>query len=124
MDDDLLQVHHKSKAEIDHDEQEVKRAIVEMASAKQGELLDENEAQADKFLTEYMLNKKWIDQDDLHGNRLDTGIDEDEDGDEDEDELDKAEDFESAYNFRFEEGGVQIQSYARNIPVRSHSCMR
>lgn len=74
----------------------------------------------DKFLRDYLLKKRWVDKDDegFKMNRID-----------EEDELldEKVDQFEHKYNFRFEEeGGLEIQTYSRNIPdsIRDTSSKR
>lgn len=78
---------------------------------KADEELDENE----RFLRDYLLNKGWQETASLQAS-LGNGVDEklDPDGEGDDDELDKADNFEKDYNFRFEvEEGKQIQGHAR-----------
>ncbi|KAF0693472.1 Aste57867_15569 [Aphanomyces stellatus] len=69
---------------------------------------------ADAFLEKYLKSGAWKEKrqlpryDEIVGNAVDD--------DEDEEELDKADAFEHAYNFRFEEeGGGQIQTFSRHI---------
>ena len=86
-------------------------------SDPRGEIEDGN-----KFLLEYIKNKKWIDK----SRDYDDDDDDDDDGKDDDDEsslddIDRADDFEAKYNFRFEQAEAEatsgahfsIQTYAR-----------
>jgi protein KRI1 len=75
----------------------------------------------EKFLREYILNMGWKTKDSINGTpKTATGGETDEpsvDSDSDDEEfLDKVDEFESKYNFRFEEeGGHAIASHARRV---------
>ncbi|KAH7648012.1 hypothetical protein FG379_000795 [Cryptosporidium bovis] len=84
------------------------------------EELDENE----KFLRNYILNQEWKENkihtriNDAEGDSLSVQLDLDEiNEEEDEQHLELSNEFESIYNFRYEEPniGQQIQGYSRNI---------
>jgi len=71
----------------------------------------------EKFLLDFIQNKKWIDKNDL--DRID---DEDQNGDDESylDDTDRADDYEAQYNFRFEQAAqetsganLSVQTYAR-----------
>ena len=67
----------------------------------------------DAFLIDYVLNQGWMDKTKRHTPSYDQIV---TDVSESEEELERAEEFEAALNFRFEqEGGTQIQTYARTI---------
>lgn len=67
----------------------------------------------DAFLIDYVLNQGWMDKTKRHTPSYDEIV---TDASESEEELEKAEEFEAALNFRFEqEGGTEIQTYARTI---------
>ncbi|XP_065834092.1 protein KRI1 homolog [Oscarella lobularis] len=75
-------------------------------------LLEEDE----KFLRDYILNKGYIDPDSDQIPTYDEIVAEHHDS-EDEDAVEKQEEFERKYNFRFEEpGGTNLVSYPRAIP--------
>lgn len=80
-------------------------------------------ADADAFLKDFVLKKKWIDPDPHQAKFASSGL-----GDYDsasEDELDRADNFESKFNFRFEEGGGgEITSYARGGAAHGDSMRR
>ncbi|KAL4428120.1 hypothetical protein ABPG75_002209 [Micractinium tetrahymenae] len=79
---------------------------------------DEELSKEDRFLKRYILNKGWVDEgDDDFGGEDDNDLHaHDEIVDEDEEELERAEQFEHAYNFRFEEpGAAAIITYPRNV---------
>ena len=66
----------------------------------------------DEFLKDYIVNRKWTDIN--ASNKRDDGNSEESFSSES--ELEQQEQFEHAYNFRFEEpGGTSIRSHARNI---------
>eukprot|EP01122_Echinamoeba_exundans_P013648 TRINITY_DN5998_c0_g1_i1.p1 TRINITY_DN5998_c0_g1~~TRINITY_DN5998_c0_g1_i1.p1 ORF type:complete len:670 (+),score=253.21 TRINITY_DN5998_c0_g1_i1:22-2010(+) len=70
--------------------------------------LDENE----RFLRDFIVNKRWVDGSAPAEKR--PALIGDVDPDEDEDDLDKQDEFEAKYNFRFEQdGGDQILSFPR-----------
>ncbi|KAL4657998.1 hypothetical protein GN956_G2852 [Arapaima gigas] len=76
--------------------------------------LDEKE----KFLRDYILNKGYLEEDEDRIPTYDEVVQEEVDDSEEEGEsfLEKQEDFERQYNFRFEEpDGHQIKTYPRNI---------
>jgi protein KRI1 len=70
----------------------------------------------DKFLRDYILNRRWDDSTDgfVPSSRSRSGGVEDEDRDYD--DVEKAEEYEKTYNFRFEESGAnRVVSYSRNV---------
>ncbi|ORX59286.1 Krr1-domain-containing protein [Piromyces finnis] len=83
-------------------------ALQEWKTYKDNPNVDKNEA----FLMDYILNRGWIEKDKKKNPfSLDT-----EEISDDEEEVDKADRFESQYNFRFEEeGGTQLITHSRNI---------
>nr|CAG8614108.1 14347_t:CDS:10 [Entrophospora candida] len=85
--------------------------IKEWQNFKENPNIDNDEA----FLTEYILNRGWIDKDLIRIPTYEELVAEHHDSEED--EFDEAVDnFESKYNFRFEEGGsTKITTYSRNV---------
>jgi len=85
--------------------------IKEWQNFKENPNVDNDEA----FLTEYILNRGWIDKDLIRIPTYEELVAEHHDSEED--EFDEAVDnFESKYNFRFEEGGsTKITTYSRNV---------
>ncbi|XP_061567130.1 protein KRI1 homolog [Cololabis saira] len=84
--------------------------------------LDERE----RFLRDYVLNKGYLDEDhdDERIPTYEEVVQDDEDDSEEEDEtfLERQEDFERSYNFRFEEPDAQqIKTYPRNIATSVRS---
>lgn len=78
---------------------------------KYGSALKKSEVDPDAFLEHYLSSEGWKDK----KNVVPT-YDEIVNDDEDAEELERAEEFEHSYNFRFEEeGSGQIQTYARRI---------
>jgi protein KRI1 len=126
-DDNLLLVKTKSKYDDEHHaakaNQELDKEFQSLQKASRGDtaLKDpRGEVQdGEQFLLDYLKNKKWMEKDDDDDNDDD---DDEEDQDkpkktlgEDEDsieEVDRAEDFEARYNFRFEEAENAIRSGA------------
>ena len=111
-DNNLFDFKQKSKAEKDAEakqdalfaeQQEEKRSKQEKQMLNriwEGE--DDKLSEKDKFLRDYFLHKKWeADTDRIQG---DTGFDSGSNasGSEDDDYLEKADQFEQKYNFRFE----------------------
>jgi protein KRI1 len=76
---------------------------------------------ADAFLKNFIVQRKWID-DDAATKFVSSGMG---DYDDEEEELDRVDNFESKYNFRFEEGGsTEIISYARGGAAHADSMRR
>jgi protein KRI1 len=127
--DGMLQVRSKTDDERKQEQKLLKGALKEIVNPK-----GEDAPEGDKFLYDYMLNKKWnfpkdtirdemMDaHDNMHGSSVAYG----DDVSEEEKELDNVDHFESKYNFRFEElndaggmdggaGGSSILGHARNV---------
>ena len=130
-DNDWMIVKKKGAAKVDDPETE-KKVSEELKSLEEsfkegkekefkdprGEVKD-----GDKFLLDYIKNKKWID----NSHEVDDYSDDEDKAGDDSDasslgEMDKADDFESNYNFRFEQAAAEtatsgaafsVQSYAR-----------
>jgi len=73
-----------------------------------------------KFLLDFIQNKKWIDKNDL--DRCD---DEDENDDDDDesylDDVDRADDYEAQYNFRFEKAAEETANSGANLSVQTYA---
>ena len=96
-DDWMVLKKREKRDEYEHDElieQELKSLEKTTSSLQdpRGEVED-----GDKFLLDFIKNKKWIDKDGQ------VSLDEGDQEDDSMDELERADDFESKYNFRFEE---------------------
>lgn len=65
--------------------------------------ITEDMPEDEKFLRNYILGKQWINPEDKEEEEIPNYFDVVNDIEEDEEELDKQDDFENAYNFRFEE---------------------
>ncbi|CAM9675185.1 unnamed protein product, partial [Phaeothamnion confervicola] len=114
-DEPLLRVREKSAAEQRHEEIELAAEVEKLQSA------DPEQAEADAFLRDFVLQKRWVDHDavvavpmydEVIGGGGGHGVSDSEDGE----EVDRADAFEARYNFRFEEdGGGQIVSHARRL---------
>jgi protein KRI1 len=118
-DEDILVV--KKRAEPVLDEDLEKEYEVLQKTTTKGELKDpRGEVQdADTFLLDFLKNRKWVDKD------LDANSDDDDnepkrknniiginDDDDSIDDVDRADEFESKFNFRFEEAQTEIKSGA------------
>jgi protein KRI1 len=112
----IFQVKPKSKKQIEDEERQLKAALEEMKKTS-------TETEADKFLNEFVSNRKWV------SDQKTSGFDnyDSSDYEKEESELDREDLFESQYNFRFEEleqnskslnhglQGVQVQGHSRNV---------
>lgn len=133
-DNNLLSIRVKSEEEIAKEEEEYRNFLLEnLASSENAKLsmgewlsyreeydgVDRKAGKSkkqltdDDFLIDYVLNKGWVDKQAAKIPSYDKIIEEDL---EDEEAEEQAEEFEMAHNFRYEqEGGTQIQTFARNI---------
>lgn len=107
-DGDLLKVKEDKNGEGDEDEddREFEKKLDEYF--KEDDKLDENE----KFLKDYFRKKMWLEKDDggkhLYSDEIDVS--------EDEEELEKQEDYERGFNFRYEENaGDRVMGHSRKV---------
>ena len=113
-DDNGLVLKKRTSEDEDEEDRRMKEALKEM-----NDLGDASTSKEDRFLTDYLANKRWKDK---------TGfndiINDGNDGNDTDDEkhLEEIDRFESKYNFRFEEAGgednplnTQIVGHSRNI---------
>jgi protein KRI1 len=125
--DELLTVRVKSEAEKAREEED----YLEWLKGQKDELSEDKDiaqeldplrkywtdpklAEGERFLRDYLLNKQYLEEDDDKIPSYDEII---KDLEEDEKELDKEDEFEKKYNFRFEEPDSEfIKSYPRVIP--------
>jgi len=127
--DDLFSLRSKSKDEVAHEEKEYlvfkseqdkkkeKEPVLDDLSLLrtywQAQELDENE----KFLRDYILNKRWVDNE----NSIPTydevvGTEYAEHDDEEDEILDQQDEYEAKYNFRYEEeGGTELATHPRDV---------
>lgn len=121
--DDLFVRKDKTKEEEEAEEEDYKKFLLEsMASKGSGKeeferwqnYRDDPSVNKDEaFLMDYILNRGWVDQ---PGKSKADPPELEVDLDEDEDAVDAADDFESQYNFRFEEPGAdQIITHSRHV---------
>lgn len=124
--DDLFQLKEKTDSDRKHEEESFaaftstqdkdrrnKTDAEDIAARywKADEDLDESE----RFLRDYILSKAWMETTSMQAPGS-GGPEGDDDGEADEEHLDKTDDFEKEYNFRFEmEDGQQIQGHQRVI---------
>ncbi|RUS21277.1 hypothetical protein BC937DRAFT_93135, partial [Endogone sp. FLAS-F59071] len=134
-DDDFLVKRTKSGAELEAEEDDYKKFLLESIAVgwlalvtdadnkagaeafqdwqnyKDNPKVDKEEA----FLIEYILNRGWIDKSVGHNPTYNDIVD-DVEPDEDEEAIEAADRFESRYNFRYEEEGAeQLVTHARDI---------
>lgn len=111
-DEEMLHVKEKSKAELEAEELELQKALQELQELQQQDAAVNKDAE--QFLANYIMQKKWIDK---------APVDMDDEIallQQDEQDIEQIDNFESKYNFRFEEqneehGGVGLVSHARHI---------
>lgn len=109
-DEDLLQVKEKTSRQIEEEERAYQEALAEMKSLEK-----DKEAEDSAFLQEFLAKKMWKDPTPAL-----TGLSDDED----EEEFDAAEQFESKYNFRFEELQAENLSPALREDLASQVLMQ
>jgi protein KRI1 len=126
--ENLLQKRAKTQEEIEKEENEYKAFLKKLEQKKVNEERDKHEveiltgfwendnlADDDKFLREYITNKRWLDKEAAKIPSYDELVKIHHD-DVDAEAYEKQEEFEHKYNFRYEEpGGAQIMTYARDI---------
>lgn len=118
--EDFFEVKKKTKEEEEFEEDDYRTFLLEnMADNKNPNALKEwkdykenpNVDKDEAFLMDYILNRGWIEKGQSNPISLDV-----EKLSEDESEVERADEFESKYNFRFEEeGGTQLVTHSRNI---------
>jgi protein KRI1 len=120
----LLRIRPKTEQEIANDDEEYKNFLLENLASNEnarenmsewfGSASGRTEVTNDEnFLIEYVLNRGWVEKDRKAIPSYEEIIAEDED---DADAVDKMEEFEEKYNFRYEQpGGDQIVTYSRQI---------
>jgi protein KRI1 len=119
--EDILKVKKKTPEEEEAEKAALKNVLDEVLAVNNDEAPSK-----DKFLYDYMLNKKWNFPTNHIGSRV-RGDDGSENGlvEEDEEEIEREENFESKYNFRFEElQGASSSSAAGGggpVTVTGHS---
>lgn len=119
-DDDMLIVKRKAEPISDDEDSEMQRELQQFEqTTSKGTLKDpRGEVEdGDQFLLDFLKNKKWIEKDDEGSNdgyndSSDQRYKSNNDDDDSIDEVDKADDFESRYNFRYEEAANAINSGA------------
>ena len=118
QEEDWMVVKSRSKPSSDETEEVLQKEYEELEKTKpavsnitdpHGEIQD-----GDKFLLDFLKNKKWIDKDDDNNNNNDSNVQVAATSDDDEslEQLEKTDDFESAYNFRFEQAEATATSGA------------
>ncbi|KAJ1543163.1 hypothetical protein HK405_009474, partial [Cladochytrium tenue] len=124
-DGDLFKARKKSDDEIQREEEEYREFLLENMKEDGVSGLNEWRAFAEgkasvtpdeRFLMDYILGRGWIDKEAKRVPTYDEIV-KNEHIDEDEANDDKFDEFESKFNFRFEEeGGDKIVTYARDVP--------
>lgn len=121
--DDLLKPRRKSHEEAEEEESEFAKFLA--AKTRAGKLTmdapvlqffrdraEDEDEEAESFLKDYLLNQKWLDRSKSRVPALDEVVGSDDaDGDDrdKEEEFDeKVDEFEAAYNFRFEQQGADV----------------
>lgn len=123
-DDDLFTIKEKSEQDLKREEEDFAAFNFKKGGMDAGgdadDIMtrywksDEDLNEEERFLRDFMLNKGWLDSGSLQNKEAGFS-----DSEQEEEHLDKADDFEQSYNFRFEmEEGTQIQGHSR-IPVDS-----
>ena len=121
-DDELFVKKTKSEAEIKQEDNDYRQWLKGQTSEAKNEQTEKelgglkafwsqkNLSKDEKFLRDYLLNKKYLDDD------QDPAADADDDLDDDQAQIANQEDFETKYNFRFEEPDAEfIKRYPRTI---------
>ncbi|KAG7361658.1 KRI1-like family protein [Nitzschia inconspicua] len=76
----------------------------------------------EQFLYDFIKNKKWIDKNDDIENDSSSSEDSNDDNDEDSlDEIEKADEFESNYNFRFEQAAAETGASGAMLSVKTYA---
>ncbi|KAH0480660.1 MAG: uncharacterized protein KVP18_000736 [Porospora cf. gigantea A] len=125
FEDDFLTVKSKTHQELGEEDAEYERFKKQKAISRQvGEdhmmrtLLDddENMTEKDRFLRDYILMEGWKPSSQLNALHVEPEAEDNQDLSDDDDHVVAAEEFETQYNFRFEEDeGSKVKSYPRHI---------
>ncbi|KAI3744366.1 hypothetical protein L1987_57445 [Smallanthus sonchifolius] len=106
-DGELLKVKNDNNGDEDEDDREYEKKLDEYF--KEDDKLDESE----KILKDYFRKKMWLEKDNGNGKVL---YDDEIDVSEDEEELEKQEDYERGFNFRYEENaGDRVMGHSRKV---------
>ncbi|KAI3796140.1 hypothetical protein L1987_38805 [Smallanthus sonchifolius] len=106
-DGEFLKVKNDNNGDEDEDDREYEKKLDEYF--KEDDKLDENE----KFLKDFFRKKMWLEKDNGNGKVL---HDDEIDVSEDEEELEKQEDYERGFNFRYEENaGDRVMGHSRKV---------
>jgi protein KRI1 len=121
--DDWMVVKKKGvKLENDAKDEEIQKQFEELQKSSGGKNTAGNFADprgevkdGEKFLLDFMKNKKWIDRND------DDDSDDDAKDSDDESDVDRADDFEANYNFRFEKAAEEAATSGATLSVQTYA---
>jgi protein KRI1 len=119
-DDDLLVPRKRSNDEVADEEKEYKAFLAkQLANEGDPDLLEKlagsDAEEGEAFLMNYVLNRGWLDKDAQKNPDYSRIVD--DEGESESDFEEKAEQFETAYNFRYEEpGALELTSHPRDVP--------
>lgn len=106
--------------------QEEFKVLEELSSKKKGTTFSDPRGEVhdgERFLIDFMKNKKWVDKDERGDHDMNEAVDQEVAKDEESsiEDLDRADEFEAQYNFRFEQAAAEMASSGAPLSIQTYA---